>query len=304
MVHGPFGGNRGIGYATSPDGIQWTKHTGNPVFAGGTAAWEVYAVWCSVLKEAVGYSMWYTGVNATRDTLRIGRATSTDGLNWNRDTVNNPVINHGSWGAWDDGSVLLPYIVTIEGRQCLIYTGRHNYDNPPWHLGAAWSTNGGTTWTKDISNPVLSPGPVGSWDASYMQSGNVLLRDGTLHMWYSASSLSTSEYRWSIGHATAPAFVEAADRQHGVPVSFTLGQNYPNPFNPSTTIRYSLPSRSLVTLTVFNTLGQQVATLVQGEQEAGYHEVQFDGSGLASGVYVYRLQAGDFVQSLKLTLLR
>ena len=83
-----------------------------------------------------------------------------------------------------------------------------------------------------------------------------------------------------------------------------LYQNYPNPFNPSTTIRYGLPSRSHVTLTVFNTLGQQVATLVQGEQEAGYHEVQFDASSLASGVYLYRLQAGDFVHTNRLLLLK
>ncbi len=89
-----------------------------------------------------------------------------------------------------------------------------------------------------------------------------------------------------------------------VPVSFRLEQNYPNPFNPSTTIRYGLPNRSYVTLTVFNPLGQQVATLVQDEQEAGYHEVQFDASGLASGVYLYRLQAGDFVQTRKLVFVR
>jgi hypothetical protein len=89
-----------------------------------------------------------------------------------------------------------------------------------------------------------------------------------------------------------------------MPAHFHLGQNYPNPFNPSTTILYGLPSRSHVTLTVFNTLGQQVATLVAGEQEAGFHEVQFEASGLASGVYLYRLQAGDFVQTKRLLLLR
>ena len=85
---------------------------------------------------------------------------------------------------------------------------------------------------------------------------------------------------------------------------FELGQNYPNPFNPSTTIRYGLPSRSHVVLTVYNTLGEQVAVLQNGEREAGYHEVKFDGSGLSSGVYLYRLRAGDFVQTRKFLMLQ
>jgi hypothetical protein len=88
------------------------------------------------------------------------------------------------------------------------------------------------------------------------------------------------------------------------PRSYILGQNYPNPFNPGTTIRYGLPHRSAVQLNFFNTLGQQVAVLQNGEQEAGYHEVKFDASGLSSGVYFYRLQAGDFVSTKKLLLLK
>jgi photosystem II stability/assembly factor-like uncharacterized protein len=90
----------------------------------------------------------------------------------------------------------------------------------------------------------------------------------------------------------------------GARQGFDLTQNYPNPFNPSTTIRYGLPQRSHVLLTVFNTLGQQVATLVQQEEEAGYHDVRFDASGLSSGVYFYRLTAGSFVQTRKLLLLK
>ena len=88
------------------------------------------------------------------------------------------------------------------------------------------------------------------------------------------------------------------------PDAFVLDQNYPNPFNPATTIRYSLPYKSQVLMTVYNALGQHVATLVRGLQDAGSYEVKFDGSELASGVYFYRLQAGSYVNTKKLLLLR
>ncbi len=93
---------------------------------------------------------------------------------------------------------------------------------------------------------------------------------------------------------------ESADR----PENYVLKQNYPNPFNPSTTIRYDLLHSSFVTLTVFNTLGQQAAQLVNEQQQAGYHEAVFRGDGLASGVYFYRLSTTNFVQTRKLVLLR
>lgn len=89
-----------------------------------------------------------------------------------------------------------------------------------------------------------------------------------------------------------------------MPLRYELSQNYPNPFNPSTIIRYSLPHASHVTLTVSNALGQVVGQLVNGEIDAGSHEVRFDGTGLASGIYYYSLRAGDFVQTRPLLLLR
>jgi hypothetical protein len=90
----------------------------------------------------------------------------------------------------------------------------------------------------------------------------------------------------------------------GIPGQCVLCQNYPNPFNPVTTVRFGLPRRVQVTLTVYNTLGQQVARLVDGDVDAGYHEVKFDGTRLASGVYFYRLTAGSYVETRKLLLLR
>ena len=88
------------------------------------------------------------------------------------------------------------------------------------------------------------------------------------------------------------------------PTAFSLAQNYPNPFNPSTTVRYTLPQRSRVRLTVYNSLGEQVTTLVNGEEDGGYHEVKFDGTGLASGVYYYRLQAGGFGKTMSCLLMK
>ncbi len=85
---------------------------------------------------------------------------------------------------------------------------------------------------------------------------------------------------------------------------YRLTQNYPNPFNPTTTICYSLPVRSAVTLAVYNTLGQQVRILVHQEQSAGDHEVKFDASALPSGVYVYRIQAPYFSSTRKCVLAR
>jgi hypothetical protein len=100
------------------------------------------------------------------------------------------------------------------------------------------------------------------------------------------------------------AVASESDVASAVVKSFELGQNYPNPFNPSTMIRYALPSKARANLTVFNSLGQVVKELVNENEEAGYHEVRFDGTGLASGVYFYRLQAGSFVDTKRLTLLK
>ena len=94
------------------------------------------------------------------------------------------------------------------------------------------------------------------------------------------------------------------DDEEEIPTEFSLSQNYPNPFNPSTTIRYGLPEKAHVRLEMFNVLGQWVASLVDEVQEAGYHFVRFDGTGLASGLFFYRLRAGDFVETKRFLLLR
>jgi hypothetical protein len=125
-----------------------------------------------------------------------------------------------------------------------------------------------------------------------------------------------------IGYLDGSIVVDVGSRPNApLPESFRLEQNYPNPFNPNTTINYELPERAFVTLKVYNVLGQEVATLVSGEKEAGSYQVQFSGKDLATGVYLYRMsvvpgaprdlvptsrdgRVGELVATKKLLLLR
>jgi len=99
--------------------------------------------------------------------------------------------------------------------------------------------------------------------------------------------------------------------EYAKPDVFSLEQNYPNPFNPVTTIKYSIPNNAVETqhaasvqLKIYNILGQETATLVNKNQEAGFYEVKFDGSQYASGVYIYRLEAGSYTAVKKMLLLK
>ena len=93
-------------------------------------------------------------------------------------------------------------------------------------------------------------------------------------------------------------------RNENIINDFRLEQNYPNPFNPTTTIGYVLQEKSNAKLTLLNSLGEEIAVLINEEQDKGYHKVELDASKLTSGVYFYQLEAGAFVSTKKMLLLR
>jgi hypothetical protein len=123
------------------------------------------------------------------------------------------------------------------------------------------------------------------------------------HIYQNWLAQRSAEYQ-QIWNLLRDGVTSVEENTSGIPQMFELSQNYPNPFNPTTWINYSLPRREQVSLKVYNVLGMEIATLVEREQEAGRHTVAFDATNFASGVYFYRLKAGNTVLSKKMALVK
>lgn len=128
------------------------------------------------------------------------------------------------------------------------------------------------------------------------------LKELSLHV-YSGSFSSESIQKY-IQILEVDSMGTDVENEFELPIEFSLEQNYPNPFNPSTNINFALPKTSEVSLVVYNLLGQQVANLVNGNLKAGNHSIRFNASALSSGIYIYRIQAGNFVQTKKMMLIK
>jgi hypothetical protein len=156
-----------------------------------------------------------------------------------------------------------------------------------------FDTTGRSMWPQNftvISDP----------DDAYTQEAASDNNGGAITVYWTTLGGIYAQHTGRTGKVGAITSVRSQTRE---PLGYALEQNYPNPFNPSTRIRFSMPGRSHVSISVFNTLGQEVAKLVNGYQDPGYHDVPFDARGLASGVYFYRLEAGSFIETKKLVLL-
>jgi len=195
---GDRGGNpRLIGYATSGDGLSWTRYAGNPVLAAGApGSWDADgARWAAVISDGGVFKMWYTGRDAS-GTNRIGYATSPDGIVWEKH-AGNPVLDLGSAGAWDERRVSEPAVIKDGGVYKMWYGGR---DSAGWdNIGYATSPDG-ITWNKYAGNPVLAGSPPGSWDI-VVYAPSVILDGGVVHMAYSGcNNVGTA---CEIGYATS-----------------------------------------------------------------------------------------------------
>jgi len=181
-------------------------------------------------------------------------------------------------------------------------------------LVPAPASSGNWWWCDDsvynLGNPVVWPRFNGSYKNSTMLTASIEgLPLGDLN-WFPAQKAIWLQHQTEImnhilSEDTSQINITGIKQlSNNIPGSFSLSQNYPNPFNPSTEIQYSIPKSGLVTLRVYNMLGQEIVTLVNQKQQAGSYTVNFDASKLASGVYLYRIQTGDFSLTKKMTLLK
>lgn len=194
------------------------------------------------------------------------------------------------------------------------------------------STNNGVTWTSVLTTGMLAGNGISSLASSgqylfavvvgrgvYVSrvspinwtlantgltsanlANTIVIMNNNVYLASGSASTGFGVWKRPVSQLTA-VLPDARDR---VPTTLVLHQNYPNPFNPGTTISYQVPVTSHVYLSVHDMLGRKIAVLVNERREAGAHEVKFEGSNLASGVYIYRLQAGDRVQTKTLVLLK
>ena len=285
---------RQIGYATSPDGVTWTKSGSNPVLnLGPSGSWDSSELRQPfVILDGELYRMWYTGSNGSIQ--QFGYATSTDGVSWIRH--DGPIMGRGGTGSWDGVWMASPRVLMNGSSYEMIYSA---FDGSSVRIGYATSQDG-LAWIKYDGNPVLNQGSNGTWDDKFLFVGSVRLDVSTYEMWYGGFDGGT----WRIGYATSIVVPVSVQPSEALIETFSLSQNFPNPFNPVTVIEYALPKSGDVSLTIYNLLGEEVTRLVSENQQAGYHKVNLDASSLVSGIYFYRLQAGDFVRTRKMVLLK
>lgn len=445
-----YEGNNSFGYATSPDGLVWQKHAGNPVMVpGGLGTWDETNIDSpSIVVVGGTYHMWYSGVDDVDDN-RIGHATSPDGIVWTRDPA-NPVIDTDDPFAWDAFEAIHPFVLHEDNLFKMYYNGHDGLEQRIVYAtstdGSAWTkftslfmlepgANGqwdeaeigpmcvirandgyhmwytagddsdvfgigyatsvdGLTWIKDtVNNPVLERGATGQWDEGMVAVPHVILIDSVLTMWYGGTvdgstfetGIATSnsqlvptllhsyntrwtgtgvEIRWSLSELEESArfsvlrsrlpgerFVLLPDAglvSYGTDFSYTdqtvlpgsgyryrvklsdeagdrtlfetelisipsqnlvLNRITPNPFNPQATIDYTIADAGRVTLGVYDTSGRLVRLLVDAPQSAGRYAETWNGrdqsgAAVASGIYFIRLESRGQVRTKKAILLK
>lgn len=321
-----------IGIAESPDGVNWIIIDPGHIVSDHT--WTYQGPPTSVVKDGDVWHMWYSGrpdsINCGGN-RRIGYAQSLDGLNW-YELYTQPALTVGDPGTWDESYVAAPSVV-FDGSSWRMY-----YYTANWAIGLA------TTTVLDEILPVelLSFNAVSSNDVIRLSFSTASETDNDhFEIWKSENADDESALLTSIssqGNSASEHHYEYVDRaveagrtywyyladvdingnrtEHrsqtisataasssGVPTEYILTA-YPNPFNPTTTISFTLPEAGAAQVAVYDLTGREVAQLVSESLSSGQHDATFDASGLPSGIYLVRLQAGAIQLTQKVALVK
>ena len=250
--------------------------------------------------------------------------------------VNQNVFDGSTWVGSQTISDYTPtglqksYVAELNGEPIVLYTGSNGrslyFDNKAWVVTSVTVTapNGGETWGVGTMQNI-------TWTSSGVTDVKIELSTDNGSNWSDiiASTPSSGTYNWTVPNTPStqclvrisdvsnPSTMDESDAVFtieiapgveddlsGIPDSYQLLQNFPNPFNPTTTIYYGLPQESSVELIVYDVLGNEILKISEDQKPAGYHKFDFDASQLKSGVYFYRIDAGDFVKTMKMVLMK
>jgi len=265
----------------------WTKTYGGDYIDGPTSICET---------KGGGYfiSGEYTEVGSVGLEIHIWLLrTDTNG-----DTIWTKKINNGSWGDYansckqtSDGGFIIVGKTTYDNFDSDIYLVKlDEVGNYQWFSSIGHKLPGSDFETHFSGNDIDE-----TFDGGYIITGFREIWTDLFSKYQDLCLVKTN----SEGRIT-----EVKDTESKFLLNFELMQNYPNPFNPTTTIAFSIPQAGNVTLKIFDALGREVSTMVNGFKSAGEYNVEFNASSLASGIYLYRLQAGSFVETKKLVLMK
>ena len=259
---------------------------------------EAYAFFAGTFVDTTGSN---TGIYVIDNQTGDWRATQISTVNATSMTLPGSggltTLNEVEFARSEQGSVLALKYADLPTAEATMYDLFVT-----WYDGETWTPVENYTQTTDVyekysqTASILHEVAENEWQLISMYT---IFGDGD------TEDTAPSEL-WYVDGVTAhvePKITSVEDNEE-IAVSFSLSQNYPNPFNPSTTIKYSVPQVSEVSLKVYDVLGREVATLVDAQQAQGTYQVNFDASNLASGMYIYTIKAGSFVSSKKMLLMK
>jgi len=285
----------------------------------------------NLFATSLGYSWVFlstnNGTSWTRVSDVVGEITSfaVSGSNFFAGAI---LIGGGVYRSTDNGASWTVVNTGLSNQNVVsLSVSQRNLFAGTWGSGVFLSTNNGTSWSAANSGLPLN---ASVWSFAFSgrsvfastDSDGVFLSTNNGTDWTAVNTglagtivatlvvsdtyLFAGTYGGGVWRRPLSEMITSVQQNNdgGAPRVFALEQNYPNPFNPSTRISYQLPAQSHVTLKVFDVLGREVKALVNEEMKAGSYETTFDASGLASGLYFYRLQAGEFVSTKRLLLMR